>query len=158
MKENILDLQSNSMRDNFVFTGIPKQTPKNQWRTLIKQLKLPVETLQNITVCTESDPKITTIAHIQSLPNSKIINKKKWFRGNLSRQLKGTNDGLNEQCPKLHSWALKTAFPNPKTNDKWRKKGNHHHCGQIIHKWRVISWLGHYPLTFLNSSPPFWSQ
>lgn len=29
MKENILDLQTCSMRDNLVFTGIPEQTPDN---------------------------------------------------------------------------------------------------------------------------------
>ncbi|RXN08506.1 serine threonine- kinase pim-2-like protein [Labeo rohita] len=53
MKENILDLQACSMRDNLVFTGIPDQTPDDPEKLIkdfmTKQLKLPAETVQSIT-------------------------------------------------------------------------------------------------------------
>ncbi|KAI2643016.1 CinA-like protein [Labeo rohita] len=53
MKENILDLQARSMRDNLVFTGIPDQTPDDPEKLIkdfmTKQLKLPAETVQSIT-------------------------------------------------------------------------------------------------------------
>ena len=52
MKDNILDLQARSMRDNLIFSGIPEQTPDNP-KCLIKQfmethLKVPADSIQNI--------------------------------------------------------------------------------------------------------------
>ncbi len=53
MKETILDLQSRSMRDNLIFTGIhepPTDEPETAIKDfMIKQLKLPTETVNNIT-------------------------------------------------------------------------------------------------------------
>ncbi len=53
IKENILDLQTRSMRDNLVFTGILEQTSDDPEKSvkdfMIKQLKLPAETVQIIT-------------------------------------------------------------------------------------------------------------
>ncbi|KAJ8333483.1 hypothetical protein SKAU_G00414910 [Synaphobranchus kaupii] len=53
MKQTILDLQARSMRNNLVFTSIPKQTADDPEKTvkefMTKPLKLPMETVNNIT-------------------------------------------------------------------------------------------------------------
>ncbi len=53
MKETILDLQTQSMWDNLIFSGIPETMPTNP-ETKIKNymnihLKLPPDTVNNIT-------------------------------------------------------------------------------------------------------------
>lgn len=53
MKETILDLQARSMRDNLIFTGIAEPATDEPEKAvkdfMVKQLKLPTETVNNIT-------------------------------------------------------------------------------------------------------------
>ena len=53
MKETILDLQARSMKDKLVFTCIPEQPTDDPEKTvkdfMTKQLKLPAETINNMT-------------------------------------------------------------------------------------------------------------
>ena len=53
LKETMLDLQTRSMRDNLIFSGISEQTPdnpENLKKNFMKtQLKIPPDTVQNIT-------------------------------------------------------------------------------------------------------------
>lgn len=52
MKETILDLQINSIRDNLVFSGIPEQAgedPEVTVRQLMQEhLQLPIDTIKSI--------------------------------------------------------------------------------------------------------------
>lgn len=52
MKETLLDLQINSMRDDLVFSGIPEQADKDPEVTvrqfMQEQLKLPIDTIKSI--------------------------------------------------------------------------------------------------------------
>lgn len=53
LKETVLDIQCRSMQDNLIFSGIPEGSPDNP-EALIKNLmvsalKLPMETVNNIT-------------------------------------------------------------------------------------------------------------
>lgn len=64
MKENTLDLQTRSMTDNLVFTGIREQL-------MIKQLQLPSETIA----------RSQNNNNRRSSQNSNTIKKKSWFRG-----------------------------------------------------------------------------
>ena len=54
IKETILDLQARSMRDNLIFSGIPEPPADDQEKSrkyfMKKQLKLPAETVKDITV------------------------------------------------------------------------------------------------------------
>lgn len=149
MKENILDLQSNSIRDNFVFTDIPKQTPDDSEKSVKDFDKTTQITSRNSTeyhrmhwIRSQNNNNCPhpIIAKFENYKQKELVQRP-------GRQLQGTNDGLNKQCLKWHSWALKW-------NEEKKKKGNHHHCGQTIHKWRVISWLGHYPPDFSELFTP----
>lgn len=104
-KENILDLQSRSMRDNLVFSGIP-ETPTDEPEKLVKdfmlrKLKLPPDTVNNITFhrvhrmgqkqahSTRPRPIVAKFEHF----------KQKELVQRQGRQLKGTDYGLNDQFP-----------------------------------------------------------
>jgi hypothetical protein len=116
MKESILDLQSRSMRDNLVFTGIPEQTPDDPEKSvkdfMIKQLKLPSETVQDITFHrvhrirsqnSNNRPR-PIIAKFEHYKQKELVQRQ-------GRQLKGTNYGLNNQYPKDILERRKHLFP-----------------------------------------------
>ncbi|KAI2654673.1 hypothetical protein H4Q32_011448 [Labeo rohita] len=116
MKELILDLQTRSMRDNLVFTGIPHQTPDDPEKLvkdfMTKQLKIPAETVQTITFHrvhrirsqnNNSRPQ-PIIAKFEHYKHKELVQKQ-------GRQLKGTNYGLNEQYPKDILLHRKQLFP-----------------------------------------------
>jgi len=52
-KETVLDVQSRSMRDNLIISGIPESTPDNPEvqvkKFMVTALKIPTETVNNIT-------------------------------------------------------------------------------------------------------------
>ncbi|KAJ8261599.1 hypothetical protein GJAV_G00156140 [Gymnothorax javanicus] len=82
MKETILDLQARSMRDNLVFSGIPEQPTEDPETSvkefMSKQLKLPTETVNNITfhrVHRLGTKNPLSNRPRQSLRNSSILNK-----------------------------------------------------------------------------------
>lgn len=116
IKENVLDLQARSMRDNLVFTGIPDQTPDDPEKLIkdfmTKQLKLPAETVQNITFHrvhrirsqhNNSRPR-PIVAKFEHYKHKELVQKQ-------GRQLKGTTYGLNEQYPKVILERRKKLFP-----------------------------------------------
>lgn len=116
MKENMLDLQSRSMRDNLVFTGIPEQTPDDPEKSvkdfMIKQLKLPAETVQNITFHrvhrirskNNNNRPRAIIAKFEHYKHKELVQRQ-------GKQLKGTNYGLNEQYPRDILERRKQLFP-----------------------------------------------
>lgn len=105
MKETILDLQTRSMRDNLIFTGItesPTDEPEKAVKDfMVKQLKLTTETVNNITFhrvhrlgkkmsnATRPRPIIVKFEHF----------KQKELFQRQGKQLKDTHYGLNDQFP-----------------------------------------------------------
>ncbi|KAJ8340751.1 hypothetical protein SKAU_G00353840 [Synaphobranchus kaupii] len=114
MKQTVLNLQALSMRDNLVFTGIPEQTADDPEKAvkefMTKQLKLPTETVNNITFH-RLGPKNT----INNRPRPIIAKfehyKQKQQVQRQGRQLKGTDFGLNDQYPKEIMQRRKQLFP-----------------------------------------------
>lgn len=116
MKENILDLQSSSMQDNLIFTGILEQTPEDPEKSvkdfMIKQLKLPAETVQTITFHqvhrlrpqNNNNRPRPIIAKFENYTQKELVQRQ-------GRKLKDTNYGINEQYLKdiLEHW--KQLFP-----------------------------------------------
>ena len=117
MKETILDLQSRSMRDNLIFTGIP-EPPSDQPETavtdfMINQLKLPTQTVKNITFHrvhrlghkhTNSTRPRPIIVKFEHYKHKELVQRQ-------GRQLKGTNYGLNDQYPPEINNRRKQLFP-----------------------------------------------
>ncbi|ONI45401.1 hypothetical protein AN641_04290 [Candidatus Epulonipiscioides gigas] len=106
MKETILDLKSRSMRDNLVFTSIPEHSSDDPEKSvkdfMIQQLKLPTETVNQITfhLVHRIGQRNTT----NNLPRP-IIAKFEHFKQKQQvqcqgRQLKGTDFVLNDQFPR----------------------------------------------------------
>ncbi len=104
LKESILDIQTRSMRDNLVFSGIPEKTPDNP-ETEIKEfmithLKLPPATVQNITFHRahrlgkqrNNGPR-PIVAKFEHFKQKELVKSK-------GRELKGTDFGLNDQYPR----------------------------------------------------------
>ena len=115
LKETVLDLQTRSMRDNLIFSGLPEANNENT-ESVVKnfmktQLKIPPETLQSITfhrihrfgksTNTSHRPIVAKFEHFQD----KVLVKSK------GKELKGTNFGLNEQYPREINERRKVLYP-----------------------------------------------
>lgn len=115
MKKTILDLQARSMRDNLIFTGIPEppaDQPENAVKDfLIKQLKLPTDTVDNITF-----HRVHGLGQKHSYSTRPIIVKFEHFKQKelvqkQGRQLRGTDFGINDQYPPEIIHRRKQLFP-----------------------------------------------
>lgn len=107
MKEQILDLQCRSMRDNLIFSGIPlpsdNATPDDPEKAIQEfmqsSLKIPPETANKITFhrvhrLTSKDNKAPPIiAKFEHYKHKELVKSK-------GKELKGTPYGLNDQFPK----------------------------------------------------------
>ena len=115
LKETVLDLQTRSMRDNLIFSGLPETNNENT-ESVVKnfmktQLKIPPETLKNVTfhrvhrfgrnTSTSPRPIVAKFEHFQD----KLLVKGK------GRELKGTTFGLNEQYPREINERRKVLYP-----------------------------------------------
>ena len=106
MKETILDLQTRSMRDNLVFSGIP-ETPTENSETVIKdfittQLKLSPDIVKNITfhrVHRIGPPRKDSKYPRPIVAKFEHFKQKVQIQGRC-RELKGTHFGVNDQFPK----------------------------------------------------------
>lgn len=106
MKEQILDLQCRSMRDNLIFSGIPlpTATPDNPEKAIQdfmqSSLKIPPETVNRITFhrvhrlnSKDSKKPPPIIAKFEHYKHKELVKSK-------GKELKGTSFGLNDQFPK----------------------------------------------------------
>lgn len=115
MKETILDIQTRSMRDNLIFSGIPDSTTDSP-ATLVKNfmqsaLKLPLDTINQITF-----HRIHRLgARVGSRPRPIIANFEHYQQKELvksrGRELKGTAFGLNDQFPREINERRKVLYP-----------------------------------------------
>lgn len=115
MKETILDLQTRSMRDNIIFTGIPEKQGENP-EELVKdfmktQLKLPNETVNEISFVRvhrlgrrKDKPSRPIVAKLEHYNHKQIIKSR-------GRELKGTNYGVNDQFPREINERRKVLYP-----------------------------------------------
>ena len=124
LKETVLDIQTRSMRDNVIFSGIPESTqdnPESQLKHFLKSaLKIPEETVKTITFHRvhrlgprrgdRHRPIIAKFEHFQQ----KVFVKSK------GRELRGTSYGMNDQFPKEISERRKMLYPIMKEH---RQKG-----------------------------------
>ncbi|XP_056099695.1 uncharacterized protein LOC130078197 [Rhinichthys klamathensis goyatoka] len=121
MQETILDIQSRSMRDNLIFSGIPESSTEDPEKSvkdfLINQLKLSPETVEHITF-----HRVHRLGqkHINSTRSRPIIAKFEHFKQKVlvqrqGRQLKGTHYGLNDQYPQEIIRRRKLLFPIRRT-------------------------------------------
>lgn len=125
LKETVLDVQSRSMRDNLIISGIPESTPDNPEvqvkKFMVTALKIPTETVNNITFHRVHSlgprggqrprPIIAKFEHYQQ----KMLVKSK------GRELKGTSFGMNDQFPREINERRKVLYPILKEH---RQKGN----------------------------------
>ncbi|KAF7650784.1 hypothetical protein LDENG_00120650 [Lucifuga dentata] len=114
--ETILDIQSRSMRDNLIFSGIPENLSSDDPEALLKdfmisKLKLPPDTVDSITfhhVHRLGDPKSKkprpVIAKLEHYKHKDLIKRK-------ARELKGSNFGINDQFPKEINNPWKILYP-----------------------------------------------
>ena len=106
MKETILDLQSRSMRDNLVFSGIPEAQAENPEQVvkdfISTQLKLPKDTVKNITFhrVHRIGPPRKDNKHPRPIVAKFEHFKQKVQVQQQGKELKGTNFGINDQYPK----------------------------------------------------------
>lgn len=150
LKETMLDLQTRSMRDNLIFSGISEQTPDNP-ENLIKnfmkaQLKIPPDTVQNITFHR---------VHRLGKPSTKgprpIIAKFEHFKQkelvrSRGRELKGTSFGLNEQYPHEINERRKVLYPILKENRQNNRRASIivdklYIDGQLFRNSKITPWL-----------------
>lgn len=127
MKETILDIQTRSMRDNLIFSGIPEpkdpvKTPDNP-ELLIKdfmltQLKLPKDTVNLITFHRvhrlgkqQKDKPRPIIAKFEHYKQKEMVKNK-------GKELKGTNYGMNDHFPREINERRKILYPILKENRK----------------------------------------
>lgn len=125
LRESLLDLQSRSMRDNLIFSGIQETNNENPEETLktfmIKELDLSEETVKEITFArvhrigrkkTFADALQTSDTYTNSrLPPPRTTHrpiiarfeyhKQREFIRGLGKRLKGKPFGLNEQFPQV---------------------------------------------------------
>ncbi|XP_067233913.1 uncharacterized protein [Chanodichthys erythropterus] len=120
MQETILDLQSRSMRDNLIISGIPESStddPEKSVKDMVNQLKLTPETVEQITF-----HRVHRLGQkpLNSNRPRPIIVKFEHFKQKVlvqrqGRQLKGTHYGLNDQFPqeiiRRHREAVETLLP-----------------------------------------------
>ncbi|KAK7882263.1 hypothetical protein WMY93_028437 [Mugilogobius chulae] len=117
MQETILDLQSRSMRDNMIFSGIPEPSTDDPEKAvkdfMVNQLKLTPQTVEQITfhrvhrlgqklpTATRPRPIIVKFEHFKQ---KELIQRQ-------GKQLKGTHFGLNDQFPPEIIRRRKILFP-----------------------------------------------
>lgn len=117
MQETILDLQTRSMRDNLIFSGIPEPSPDDPEKAvkdfLVNQLKLTPQIAEDITF-----HRVHRLGQKQSTstrPRPIIVKfehfKQKELVQRQGRQLKGTHYGLNDQFPPEIIRRRKLLFP-----------------------------------------------
>lgn len=126
MKETILDIQTRSMRDNLIFSGIPETTPDNP-EQLIKnfmstQLQIPSETVENITFHRvhrlgkqDSNRPRPIIAKFEHYQQKELVQSK-------GKLLKNTNYGMNNQFPREINERRKALYPILKDNRAKNKR------------------------------------
>ncbi|KAK7907386.1 hypothetical protein WMY93_015998 [Mugilogobius chulae] len=115
LKETILDIQTRSMRDNLIFTGIPEKAPEDSESSLKNfmstQLKLSPDTIQGITFHrvhrfgkrADNKPR-PLIAKFEHFKDKELVKSK-------GRELKGTTFGINEQFPQEINERRKVTSP-----------------------------------------------
>lgn len=124
LKETVLDVQSRSMRDNLIFSGIPETTPDNPEvevkKFLASALKIPTDTVNSITF-----HRVHRLGHRGGQRPRPIIAKFEHFQQKVlvkskGRELKGTSFGMNDQFPKEINERRKVLYPIMKEH---RQKG-----------------------------------
>lgn len=120
MKETILDIQTRSMRDNLIFSGIPEISPDNPelqiQNFMHSQLKLPADVVQNITFHRvhrlgkqQQDKTRPIIAKFEHYQQKELIKSK-------GKLLKDTHFGMNDQYPREINERRKVLYPILKEN------------------------------------------
>lgn len=112
LQETVLDLQTRSMRDNLIFTGIQENAqdkPEELIKDFIKnQLKLTLDTVDKITfhrIGPKSNARPRPIvAKFEQFKQKELVKSR-------GRQLKGTTFGLNDQYPKEIQECRKILYP-----------------------------------------------
>lgn len=118
MKGTLLDIQSRSMRDNLIFSGIPENYSDNSESTIkhfiCNELKLPVDTVNKITFhCVHclgkslKDRPRLIIAKFEHYKQKKLVKSK-------GRELKGTVFGINDHFPREIMERRKILYPDLK--------------------------------------------
>ncbi len=150
LKETVLDLQTRSMRDNLIFSGIPEQTPDDP-ETNIKtfmttHLNLPPDTVNNITFhrvhrlgkpSTKGPRPI--IAKFEHFKHKELVKSK-------GKELKGKPYGLNDQYPKEINERRKILYPIFKENRQNNKRSSLivdklYIDGQLFRSSKITPWL-----------------
>lgn len=116
-KESILDLQSRSMRDNLVFSGIPEREGEDAEVTVRNfiehQLKLPSETVRSITF--DRVHRIGARRSANSRSRAMVVKfqhyKQKMQVIRQGRELRGTEFSVNDQFPKEILDRRRVLFP-----------------------------------------------
>ncbi|KAF7640790.1 hypothetical protein LDENG_00014240 [Lucifuga dentata] len=111
INETVLDLQSRSMCDNLIFSGIPENPTSDDPEALLKdfmisKLKLPPDTVDNITF-----HRVHKLGGPKSKRPRPIIAKHKDLIKSKARELKGSNFGINDQFPKEINDRRKILYP-----------------------------------------------
>lgn len=117
LKGTVLDLQARSMRDNLVFSGIPEQAEEDPEKTVVefitKHLKLPTETVKNITFQrvhrlggkkSDSGRPRPIVAKFDHFKQKMLVKSR-------GRELRGTHFGVNDQFPKEILDRRRVLFP-----------------------------------------------
>lgn len=128
MKETILDIQTRSMHDNLIFSGIPKH-PSDNPETVIKdfmktQLKLPPDTVNQITFYrvyrlgsrSDKSPR-PIIVKVEHYKHKELIKSR-------GKELRGTHYGLNDQFPREINERRKVLYPIFKQHRQNNKRAN----------------------------------
>lgn len=116
LKETLLDLQTRSMRDNLIFTGLQETAAENT-ENVIKdfmktQLKILPDTVSNITFhrvhrfgkTSANNKHRPIVAKFEHFQHKLLIQKS-------GKELKGTHFGINEQYPKEINERRKVLYP-----------------------------------------------
>ena len=121
MKETILDIQTRSMRDNLIFSGIPETTdnPELHVQNFIKtQLKLSTDIASNITF-----HRVHRLGKLQADKIRPIIVKFKHYQHkellkSKGKLLKDTHFEMNDQYPREINERRKALYPILKNHRK----------------------------------------
>ncbi|KAF7641833.1 hypothetical protein LDENG_00270870 [Lucifuga dentata] len=125
--ETVLDIQSRSMCDNLIFSGIPENPSSDDPEALLKdfmisKLKLPPDTVDNITFhCVhrlggpKSKKPRLIIAKLEHYKHKDLIKSK-------ARELKGSNFRINDQFPKEINDRWKILYPIMKQHRQNNKR------------------------------------
>jgi len=150
MKETILDIQTRSMRDNLIFSGITENSPDDP-EAMIRdfmqtQLKLQPDTVNQITfhrvhrlgTRSNKSPR-PIIAKLEHYKHKELIKSK-------GKELKGTNYGLNDQFPREINNRRKILYPIMKQHRQNNKRANIivdklYIDGQLYRDSKITPWL-----------------